>query len=98
MLRPEKQIQNEIVALQETKPRIPEFNGFRDSNHEAIDAQVKVLSDRLSYADLVKEYGGKVDDMETLEAAKYARDWMNSEPVWSPSSEWLNRYAGRLVT
>ena len=97
MFRPDDQIAFEIKTLLETKPRIPPLNDYRDSNHDAIDAQLKVLSDRMTYMEVVHEWGGTVMDENTLDAAHYARDWMEMEPVQSPSSDWLNDYAGKLL-
>ena len=48
MRRNQKEIDTEIVKLQEIKPKVLKESMFGDNHHDAIDGQIRVLKDDLS--------------------------------------------------
>lgn len=46
-MRTQEEIDIEIAALKEIKPRIRERNGFGEDNHAAIDCQIEVLERKM---------------------------------------------------
>lgn len=96
-----KQIKNEIDALQELKPKIPEHSMFGTNNHDNVEAEIRVLADDMSEDEIYDTWpvDGK-DDEETQElhrengainsAAIYARQWLDGDEKESPSQGWAS--------
>jgi hypothetical protein len=89
-----EQINNEINALRTIKPTVRKTNAFHEDNHEAIDAQIAVLEERMSHDDVYDTWGDEDTDefsQHLLDAALRACDWMSgdlAESEGSPSSDW----------
>lgn len=87
----EKQIEAEIAALDECKKFVPKFTKFGDNNHEAIDAAVSALADRLS-VDLAYDMADEPEPSPIDEARIDAARWLTGERKVSPSSEWIETF------
>lgn len=68
-MRTETEIQTEITALREIKPRVRRFSKFNDDHHQTIDLQVEVLEKNLSRNDIADW------DSERYDIASDAIDW-----------------------
>lgn len=88
MKRPNRAaVEAEIVALDDCKKYVPKFTAFGDNNHEAIDAAVSALADRLSVDDAYENAGEDEpsnEDQARIEAAM----WLAGEREDTLSSEW----------
>lgn len=71
-----EQIQKEIEALKEIKPKVRRLSLFGDNHHAAIDAQIAVLEDGLDEDVIYDEFGG-VDNVRS--AALDALSWLSGE-------------------
>lgn len=76
-----KDIIAEIAALTEMKPRVRRFSAFGDDNHNAIDAQLQVLEDRMTDDDILDHF---VDN--ALDEAMNARRWLDGDSEDGPPS------------
>lgn len=87
-MRTEKEIQDEITALRELKPRVPYESMFGDNNHNAIEAQIETLESDLVEDDIYE----KLENEEWLQneesAALDARQWMDGDSEDKPSESW----------
>jgi hypothetical protein len=84
-MRTDKEIQEEIAKLKVVWTKVPKINGFGENNHVAIEAQIKVLENRLREADVEKwPYSSRVNDF-----AFAAYDWMQGKNGESPSEDWV---------
>lgn len=83
-----EQIAEEVTRLRAVQPRVPKYSAFGDNNHDAIDAQIKVLEDRMSHDDVHLCFGeGSLEYTENvLECALMAHDWMAGELASDESS------------
>lgn len=98
-MRTDKEIAEEIAKLKQIKPKVPKATYFGDDNHEAIDAQIKVLSERMD-EDEVMDKTQFEDDLEengrdesrwsphTGDSARNALNWLTEDDDESPSSSW----------
>jgi len=77
-MRTQEEIQAEINALKEIKPRVRKYTAFGDNNHTKIDAQIRVLEKVMSQ-DAIWEHWDGEDDSETLLEAEAAYAWMHGE-------------------
>jgi hypothetical protein len=76
-MKSQEVINKEIEALKEIKPRVREYNFFGDSNHEAIEAQIKVLEDLMSEDDIWDNW--PENESTIRDAALEAWAWLNNE-------------------
>lgn len=81
------EIEAEIGALDECKKYIPRITKFGDNNHEAVDAAVSALADRLS-VDMAYELAGDGEPSNEDQAKIDAAMWMAGDREESLSSEW----------
>lgn len=88
------EIEAEIAALTAMKPNVRQFSAFGDDHHQAIDAQIETLTNRLNVDQVHDGYGedAMADEFSQneLDAALEASDWMlglaaDDEP---PSAGW----------
>lgn len=100
----EAQIDAEITALEAIKPSVRKMTFFNDDNHAAIDAQIRVLRERMDSRALHEAFGDPADgisdegdldddaidfDEHTLHCALEALDWMTGDSdAESPSEGW----------
>lgn len=88
------EIEAEIKLLKELRPKVNQFNGFEDDNHAAIDAQIKVLEERMDEDDAEEEYGDGNAADNVRSAAMDACMWMigeyegDEEEGPNPSDAW----------
>jgi hypothetical protein len=84
------QIAAEIEALRALKPKVPARSHFGDDNHAAIDAQIAVLTERMTKAQVRERF--PEDGMDKLFMALIAADWMHGDLVGAddtpPSQDW----------
>lgn len=84
------QIAAEILALQALKPKLPRYSHFGDDNHGAIDAQIVVLTERLTRDQVKARFPD--NGMDKLFMALIACDWMHGDLVGAddtpPSQDW----------
>ncbi len=83
-----KQILAEIETLSDMKESVRRFSAFGDDNKAAIEAQILVLQENLSFEDIdvhaeAEEWRDYVKD-----CADEARQWMDGEPEAQLSGNW----------
>lgn len=84
-----KQIDAEIAALKEIKPKVRHFTAFGDDNHAAIDAQIEVLENDLDEDDIDNMDGAEFETENEVSAARDAALWRDGNfEGGSPSEEW----------
>lgn len=86
MSRTRIEIQEELTALGDLLNEIPTTSSFGDNNQEAINAQIRVISYRMTVDELLSEYEDEVD--YTLSAAMDALRWLRDDD--EPASESWN--------
>lgn len=100
-MRSDKIIKAEIAALQACKRFVPCRNFFGDDNHETIDAEIRVLQDRLNTDTKIAavfliggDAGEDTPDIERAyeleSAAREAMHWMTGKTNESPSAGWAH--------
>lgn len=85
------EILDEIEKLQRLKPHIRPHSVFGDSHHEAIDAEIDVLTNRLTLDELHQRYETAAQNV--LEHALFAHDWMTGTldaEFLDPSDDWTS--------
>jgi hypothetical protein len=86
MKRTQEEIDAEIAALKDLKPRIRPTSMFGDDHIAAIEAQIEVL-ERNRSADEIDE--AFEDEMNVHDAAFQAYDWKRGEnDAEAPSADW----------
>lgn len=80
LTRTVEEVQQEIASLRDLSGRVASTTAFGDSNDDAIDAQIRVLDEKLTFEQVVDEYE---DVAYTLSSALDAYRWLNEddEPV-----------------
>ena len=88
----DKQINAEIKKLTDVKPRVPHYTMFGDDNWEKLEAQVKVMEERMEEDAVLayfedKEHPDNTADMvsNVLEAVR----WLEGETKTAPSEGWV---------
>ena len=78
-----EQIAAEIALLQAVHPKVPTHSFFGDDNRAAIDAQIRVLQERMSLDEVHDTFGELTADgdfsQNTLDCALTAHDWLNGD-------------------
>ena len=78
-----EQIAAEIALLQAVHPKVPTHSFFGDDNRAAIDAQIRVLQERMSLDEVHDTFGKLTADgnfsQNTLDCALTAHDWLNGD-------------------
>lgn len=89
-MKTKEQIDAEIAALNEMKPSVRHRSAFGDDHHEAIEAQLSVLRERMDSDEIYAAWGDEDADefaQNVLDEALAARDWLiGDEPA--PSEGW----------
>jgi len=99
-----KQIEAEIKKLSEMKPNVKRTSIFGDNHHDAIDAQIEVLKNRLTEDEVYDRFpsmeeledranhGEEVDDegypSNVIDEAIYAAQWLAGESEDKISDGW----------
>ena len=84
--RTEEEIAAEITWLKENKPRIPRITLFGDNNWEAIDAQVRVLEEKMCEDCAADEF--EFESGHTISYALQAAWWLGGEDEQIPSAKY----------
>jgi hypothetical protein len=71
-MRTQQEIENEIQGLEGVKERIPRYSHFSDDSYAAIDAQIRVLREGLTYDQAFDTFGQSTHE---LDHALYAVEW-----------------------
>ena len=79
-------VKAEIEALKQIKPKVRPESFFGDNHHDAIDAQVKVLTEDMSEEDAESEFEYEPDNVRN--AAMEAYDWLEGSLPEAPSAGW----------
>jgi hypothetical protein len=93
-MRSPELIQDQISKLQDMKPNVRKTSSFGDNHHDAIDAQVDVLRNKLTLSKVEQHYA--VDDTNeddersesVYEAAVEANEWLFERTDVLPSDGW----------
>ena len=80
-----EQVQQEIAALKEIKPRVRRYTFFGDDNHDAIDAQIETLEQGYDEDDLDREWE---EDEHIYQSAREALDWKNGYAETGLADSW----------
>ena len=80
-----EQIQEEIEKLKELKPKVRHHTAFGDDNRAAIGAEIKVMEMNLGEDEIYDRYE---DYQHSLDAALYARYWLDGHEKEAPSVGW----------
>lgn len=97
-VRTTQEIESEVATLRDLRAKVRKFTSFGDDNHAAIDAQIEVLSDRMSLDQVYDKYGEEafIDedefDQHLFDCTLLACDWMHglrSADESSPGESWL---------
>jgi hypothetical protein len=79
------EIEDELANLKNLRDKVPQLTAFGDDNQEAIDAQVRVIEERLDYEDVLEEFEEEGDHI--LSHALTALEWLEEDDV-PPSEGW----------
>lgn len=85
-MRSQAEIKAEIEKLKSMKPNVRRISGFGDNHHDAIDAQIRVLSGEVSCDEFDDEFEDTRDNVR--DSAQQALDWMDGSINEVPSDEW----------
>jgi hypothetical protein len=80
----EEEIDAEVAALREMKPRVRRFSMFGDDHHKAIDLQIEVLEERMDEDQIDDLFEGDDENSHAREAVQ----WMAGETENAPSVDW----------
>lgn len=89
-MKTNEEIEAEIKALTEIKPRVRRETAFGEDNHVAIDAQIRVLRDEMTEEDVIQAHE-EINEWETehaYEAARDAAQWLAGKLEESLSESW----------
>ena len=78
-MKTQEEIKKEIEALKAVRPKVRPHSIFGDDNLVQLDAQVEVLEGDLSNGDIYNKYDHAGADENALEAALYARQWIEDD-------------------
>ena len=78
-MKTQKEIEKQITALKEIRPKVRPYSVFGDSNLDKLDAQIKVLEEDMDSDEVYDEWPGEEKDMETRMAADDAIAWRDGE-------------------
>lgn len=95
-MKTNEQINAEMAALTAMKPTVRHHSAFGDDNHEAIEAQLSVLRERMDTDEIYDAWGDEDTDefaQNVLDEALAARDWMIGDEA-APSEGWAALVVG----
>lgn len=82
-MRTKDVIDQEVETLRAMKLSVPENNGFGQSNHDAIDAQIRVAEENMTQDEIFYEFGEEFE----RDGALQMRLWLDEDSD-NPSEEW----------
>jgi len=99
----QKQINNEVAKLEKLKGKIQKTSAFGDNHVDAIEAQVRVLKERLTDQQIEDKSHHEDEDEDdehaedeslwkqnVRDAAMDARNWLTGQVKEPPSKGWLS--------
>jgi hypothetical protein len=86
--RTAKQIRAEIETLQEMKPKVRRYSGFGEDNHAILDAQVRVLEEKMTDDQIWDAWPSEEHDVEMGLSARDAMRWASGKEKKAPHVEW----------
>jgi hypothetical protein len=75
----QEEIQAEIDKLKEMKPTVRRTSAFGDNHHDAIDAQIEVLEERMPEGQVYDRYSAPGMPENVLDGALDAARWLAGE-------------------
>ena len=88
-MKTDKEVKEEIKALKTIRPKVRPHSAFGTDNLALLDAQVIVLEENLSSAEIFDRYDHSGIDEEILMAAEDARQWLEGESdIEKLSEDW----------
>jgi len=78
-MKTKKEIEKQIKALKDVRPKIVPRSAFGDDNLAQIDAQIAVLKENMDIDDIYSKYDHSGVSEETLDAAQTAREWRDGD-------------------
>jgi hypothetical protein len=92
-----EEITRELALLEQYKTLIPQRSAFGDENRAQIDAQIDVLKNNLTDAQITWQYDAdetaeeyQDGDQEIYQAADYARQWLDGVALdGAMSADWF---------
>lgn len=86
-MKTDQEIDAEIERLEEMKPRVRRTSAFGDNHHDAIDAQVEVLTAKMDENTVYVQYSDEDTEGNVFEAALDATAWLHKNGTL-PSTGW----------
>lgn len=85
-----KQVKAQVAWLEKNKPKIRHYSMFGEDNHAKVEAMIDVLSESLDEDDIYDRFGSEEegDNPPELDAAMFARRWMDGEEDTTPQEDW----------
>jgi hypothetical protein len=83
-----KQVEAEINALEDVKPKVVHYSFFGDNNHAAIEAQIEVLTEEFDEQDCYTNQENDVWTEHETSAAVEAAQWLTGDEEEPPSKGW----------
>ena len=89
-MRSDEEIKKEIEALKAIRPKVVPRSMFGTDNLAQLDAQIRVLEEKMDIDDVCEAFDHVGVAEETLSAAEYARDWLEekNEDFESLADDW----------
>ena len=78
-MKTQEEIQKEIEALKAVRPKVRPRSMFGDDNLASLDAQIEVLENDMDDDDIYDKYDHADASEYVLEAALYARQWIDGD-------------------
>ena len=85
MARTRIEIEEELNALKEVRSKVPTQTAFGDNNQEAIDAQIRVVTEQMDFEEVIDQF--EVDGDYILSNALDAVRWLEDDDL-PPSESW----------
>ena len=76
-MKTQDEIEKQITALKEVRPKVRPYSYFGDDNLAALDAQIKVLEEDLDDDEIYDEWPGEESEINIRGAADKARNWID---------------------
>ena len=78
-MKTQKEIDAQIKALKEIRPKVKPYSFFGDDNLAKLDAQVQVLEEDLDEYDVYEEWPEDEEEFDIRACANLAVEWRDGE-------------------